>query len=167
MWIFWVIGFAVVFLLLAQFISRLPGENFAGLKKVIPDEMPRIDANITDNTIERLSGKELPYFENLLLLEARSPQELLSSGTLNHAFYQEQLNSYHQENVDLDKAMLRMTYIGGGRHIYKDYPIRLADERLTLFVDAPGSTVTVQLGFFTEEHNFIPLMTSNDVVLPQ
>lgn len=34
MWFLWVIAFVVFFLVLAQLISRLPGENFAGLRKV-------------------------------------------------------------------------------------------------------------------------------------
>ena len=167
MWFLWVIAFVVFFLVLAQLISRLPGENFAGLRKVLPEaHVDESDEVITENTFERLTGDTLPYFENLLLLEEQSPEQLVASWKLDDRLYAAMLAEYHQENVDVTKAVLRLSYTGG-RRIYEDYPVRLAEKKLEIIINAPGSTITAELGFYTAEHNFITMVKSNSVTIAQ
>ena len=167
MWFLWLIAFVAFFLILAQLISRLPGENFAGLRKVLPEtRVDENDAVITENTFERITGDTMPYFENLLLLEEQSPEQLLASWKLDSRLYAATLAEYHQENVDITKAVLRLSYTGG-RRIYEDYPVRLADKKLEIIVNAPGSTVSAELGFYTAEHNYISVVKSNSVTIAQ
>lgn len=168
MWFFWVLSFVIFFLILAQLISRLPGENFTGLRKVMPEEH-RIndqDSIVTENTIERITGDTMPYFENLLLLEEKSPEQLLATWKMDNRLYSSMLAEYHQENVDITKAVLRLSYTGG-RRIYEDHPVRLAEHSLEIIINAPGSTITAELGFYTAEHNFISMIKSNSVTIAQ
>lgn len=168
MWIIWTIVFVAFFMLLAQFISRLTGEKFAGLAKVIPSEQKDFtDDTITENTIERLSGSNMPYFENLLLIELKTPEQLQVSWKMDDNYFVKKLNDYHQENVDSKKGLLRLSFTGGGRHIYEDFPVRLDESPFEPLIHAPGSTVVAELGFYTAEHNFITVLTSNQVVIPR
>lgn len=161
----WVIAFVVFFLFLAQLISRLPGENFAGLRKILPPTASeKTNTPIPEDTFARMTNDAVPFFDNLLLLEEKSPQMLLASWKMDDKYYADMLAKYHQENVDMGKAVLRLSY-SGGRRVYEDYPVRLSDSQMEILINAPSSTVSAELGFFTAEHHFIPLLHSPSVTI--
>lgn len=164
MWLLWVLGFAAVFFLLARMVNGLSGKHSGGIQKMLPvveDEDLEKDA-----LLSATHADATPYFENLLTLDEQTPQLLKVSWKLDQQFYLDKLAHYHQENVDTGKATIRLSYTGK-RRIYEDYPIRLAEKSLEIIIDAPGETITGELGFFTEAHDFISILTSNDVTIAQ
>lgn len=162
MWIVWLLGFIVLFFILAQLITGSPRRPAGGMQKILPSDDEQIEQMARISTLEGST----PYFENFLTLDEKTPQSLVVSWKLDQQFYEQKLAHYHQENVDLEKAIIRLSSTGG-RRVYEDHPVRLNEKSLDLIIQAPGSNLTAEMGFYTEDHNFVPFLTSNEVKIPE
>ena len=166
MWLLIIIIIIAGFILLSQFISRLEGENFRGLGKIITSERPsQKDSSAKDNALEFISGQNAPYFETMLLLTVENPDELLASWKISLEEYARAVKLHHASATDTTKAVLKLNY-RGRLYFKEDYPVRLSQNEHRLFVNAAGCELFAELGFYTDDGAFFSLARSNTIIMP-
>ena len=93
MWLLITLIIIAGFILFSQFISRLDGENFRGLGKIITSERPISAQNAkTNDAFEIISGQNAPFFDTLLMLSLDNPQTLNISWKISHEEYARAVN---------------------------------------------------------------------------
>lgn len=166
MWFLIIIILLAACVLLFQFISRLPGENFRGFGKIItPERTKTVHEVQTDDAFEIISGQTAPLFDTMLLLSVNDPTEVLAQWSVSPESYQQAVAEHHGEGTDTGKAVLKLNY-QGRLHLKEEYPVRLGEKQKKLFINAPGCELYGELGFYTAEHAFFVLARSNTVKLP-
>ena len=166
MWFLITIIFIAAVFLLMQFISRLPGEKFTGLGKIITSERDDIVNDIqVDDAFEIVSGQNAPLFDTMLILSVNSPKEVLFQWSVSPQNYEKAIISHDAQGTDTGKAVIKLNY--RGRLNFKDeYPVRLADKQLLLNIDAPACELYGEIGFYNASADFFPLARSNTVKIP-
>ncbi len=166
MWFLIFLIFIAAAFLFMQFISRLPGEKFPGLGKIITPEHNEIVNDVqVDDAYEIISGQNAPLFDTMLILSVNSPTEILFQWKVSEEYYQKSVIHHNAPGTDTSKAVLKLNY-RGRLNFKEEHPVRLADKQLSLNIDAPACELYGELGFYTDQDNFIVLARSNTVKIP-
>lgn len=166
MWFLIFLIFIAAAFLFMQFISRLPGEKFPGLGKIITPEHNEIVNDVqVDDAYEIISGQNAPLFDTMLILSVNSPTGNFISMESFRGILSKICYSSQRPGTDTSKAVLKLNY-RGRLNFKEEHPVRLADKQLSLNIDAPACELYGELGFYTDQDNFIVLARSNTVKIP-
>ena len=166
MWFLITIIFIAAIFLFMQFISRLPGEKFRGLGKIITAERNDIVNDVqVDDAFEIVSGQNAPLFDTMLILSVNSPREVLFQWSISQENYEKSILTHNAQGTDTSKAVIKLNY-RGRVNFKEEYPVRLADKQLLLTIDAPACELYGEIGFYTAQESFYVLARSNTVKIP-
>lgn len=166
MWLLITLIIIAGFILFSQFISRLDGENFRGLGKIITSERPISAQNAkTNDAFEIISGQNAPFFDTLLMLSLDDPQTLNISWKISHEEYARAVSIHHASGTDTTKAVLKLNYTGR-LYFKEEYPISLNEQKKQLSINAPGCEICAEIGFYTDASAFFALACSNKITVP-
>lgn len=166
MWLLITLIIIAGFILFSQFISRLDGENFRGLGKIITSERPIAAQNTKlDDAFEIISGENAPFFDTLLILSLDTPELLSISWKISPEEYARAVSIHHASGTDTTKAVLKLNYTGR-LYFKEEYPLRLNEQKKQLSINAPGCEIYAEIGFYTDTGAFFTLACSNKITVP-
>ncbi|MDK2823402.1 MAG: hypothetical protein PWP71_1320 [Clostridia bacterium] len=175
MWAWYFVLLILIFMAIVQFISTRRKKPFPGLKKLIPGFNQEIGAEIaphnktgTQRFIEKITRKNIPYFETTLDLYEKRPEKLVAEWSLGENFKNQITQKYGQEFWHNTKSVLRINHTNAVPNPYhQDFDIHLEKGIAEIQLHAPGETLNSQIGVITETGSFISFAQSNDVVIPK
>jgi len=175
MWVWYFVIFVFLLMLIILYIRKNREKPFPELRNSIPNFREEVGEELspankikTQSPIESLSGQSLPYFETTLSLVESTPDKLGAEWSIGNNLKKELTEKYGQEFWHNSQPVLRIYHQNAvPQPYYQDLSVDLDKGKAEVNINAPGETLNSELGIITETGSFIPLVHSNDVIIPK